>query len=414
MCKMLIMSGITDDTSEKAWEFVKEMSKQMSAPESPEKDGIGYAAIDNEGKLFGERWLNNKEAFQHKFPYGSEPDTDILKRFRILNRNKVYNSFGTLNNNIRSITLHSRASTNTSELKNNHPFVENFTSVIHNGMIYNEDDFHKKTSTCDSEVILHQYIKHNVMNKPGKFKKLASKFEGYYAMGIFSKTNQGTIILDIIKDNKARLEAFFIKELNTVVFATPRFQTSPVIDACKTLGFTIVSKYEVKDNKLQRLNAMTGDVLTYESFKPKEIPKATPVNTPSTSTYDSYDQNWNGSRVYNGLKNDPIYPYAHDVKSVEEESRSSFDEFFTKAQEKRESNVVSINSHSKVKHMEEVLERQIEEMLINDVEYTKEEVEAMMLKESEASVKKLEKFNDDSNIDWNMDERLAWHKKTLT
>lgn len=398
MCKLAIMSGITDETNDRAWEFIKEMTKQMSKPNTTEDDGVGYAAIDNEGKLFGERWLNNKEAFQHKFPYGSEPDSDILKKYKILNRDKVYNSFGTLNTNIRSITLHSRLSTNSKELKNNHPFVEGDTSVIHNGVIYNDEEFIKKTSTCDSEVILHQYIKHNVMNKPGKFKKVASKLDGYYAMGIYSKTSQGLVILDVIKDNKANLEAFFIKELNTIVFATPKVYGNPVIETCRVLGFNILSKYEVKSNRLQRFNAMTGEAIAFESFKPKEVHKAEIV------TYNGKGQQW-GHHHNHGM-----YPYREDVKS-------NFDEFFTKAHEQRNNNVIDMTSKKAVNlKVESMLESQLEDMLISDKEYTKEEVEAMMMKESQEATRDLESihYNNDMDTSWSMDERYAWSKKNIT
>lgn len=387
MCKVMIISGITDETKDQAWEFTKAMAKEMSSPNSMEKDGLGYAAIDSEGNLFGERWVKNADAFINRHPYGSEIDSNILKKFKILKREKVYGNFGTLNDNIRSLTLHSRAATNQVNYKNTHPFVDGSTSLIHNGVIHNDDKFFKKYSTCDSEVILHQYVKHNVANKLGKFKKLAGKFDGYYVLGIFSKTNEGRVILDIVKDNRASLDAFFIKELNTVVFATPKYNSSPVEEACKTLGFTIVSKYEVMSNRIQRLDALTGETIAFESFTPK---KDVVVNEKTQSYYNGYDR-------YNGY-----YPDNTD---------ESFHRVFGK-----ESNVLPITSHSTNRHEEAIKERLLEDMVTNDKEYTQEEIE-QLIKNGGEIVNEMEKtvtdFNDDSGMEWEEDEKFTWHKKTL-
>lgn len=405
MCKLMIMSGITDETQENAWAFSKAMAKEMSSPNCNEKDGLGYAAVDNEGKLFGERWVNNKEAFQHKNAYGTDIDTHILKKYKILNREKVYGNFGVFSDKIRSITMHSRSATNTVSYKNTHPFVENYTSVIHNGVIYNDDQLTKKISTCDSEVILHEYIKCNVANKIGKFKKMANRLEGYYAMGILSKNSQGLPILDIIKDGTARLEAFFIKELDTIVFATPKYNTSPVEDACKTLGFTIISKYDVKDNRIQRLNALTGETIAYESFKPKDFTRKTAVSTP-TNWYEG-DANEYPYGQYGGYT--PKYtPPAASTLPVTTPAKDKDDIKFQDVF-KKEGKVIDLTSHSKNKHVEAVKERHLEEMLLGNKEYTKDEVEKMV-KESGF----LEQdFNDNGEAEWSMDERLTWHKKSL-
>jgi len=409
MCKIMIMSGITDETTQQAWEFTKAMAKEMSSPNSTEKDGLGYAAIDANGNLFGERWVDNKDAFKHKNVYGSEIDTNILKRYKILNREKVYGNFGVFNENIRSITLHSRSATNTVSYKNTHPFVENHTSVIHNGVIYNDDQLTKKTSTCDSEVILHQYIKHNVANKPGKIRKMVNKLEGYYALGIFSRTSEGRVILDVIKDNSARLDAFFIKELNTVVFATPRYQASPVEDACKTLGFTIVSKYEVKANRLQRMDALTGETIAYESFKPKEFTRNSSVNNKQWNTNNSHESH---------------YPYSDYYTRGNESGLTKFGDVFPKTP--KNNNIIDMTSHSKSKHVEAIKERQLEEMILGNKEYTQEEVEEMIAKANaevngglstgiteEIRDEIADVFNDGGETVWEVDEKLTWHKKTL-
>lgn len=396
MCKLAMITGITDETRENAWMFVKEMAKEMSG--SPEKDGFGYAAIDNEGELFGERWLHNNEAFMHRNPFGNKIDNEMLKKCKILSREKVYGSFGKLNDNIRSITLHSRMATNTVNYRNTHPFVEDYTSVVHNGVISNDAKLTKKYSTCDSEVILHEYIKYNVGNKPHKFQKVANKLEGYYALGIFSRTSQGRVILDVVKDGSARLDAFFVKELNCLVFATPKWSTNPVEDVCKKLGFTVESKYKVKDCKLQRFDAMTGEPLAYLTFKPKERTYSYPTET----YYGNH-----GSRY--------TPPYTKSNNTVEK----TFEEVFKKDKEEEVkkniegTKIIETESHSKAKHEELVKDRMLDEVLSGSKEYTKEEVDKLM-GESKEATEALEKFNEDETGEWTMDSIFTWHKRTLS
>ena len=396
------MSGIKDETKDKAWEFIKVMSKEMSSPSSPESDGIGYAAIDSEGKLFGERWLNNKEAFKHQNVYGSGINDDLMKRFKIINMEKVYNNFGTINENIRSITLHSRSATSAKGLKNTHPFVEGFTSVVHDGVIYNDDKLTKKTSSCDSEVILHEYVKLNIKDKIFKVKKLVNRLEGYYAMGIFSKMTDGTVILDILKDSHAKLDAFFIKELDTIVFATPRFNGSAVEDACKTLGFEILSKYEVKSNKIQRLNALTGETIGFEGFKPKEHVK-------KTTTYAGHE--YGGYATGYGYGRDDAYSKAFENACETDKYYAAKDNDLGKVIDMTSKQLTT--SHSKDKHTEEVLERELEEILLSNKEYTEDEIKELSKKYLPQVIEDLEKFNDSGDTEWYMDERLTWFKRSM-
>lgn len=385
MCKLAIISGITSETKDKAWEFIKQMSIEMSAPNCPEDDGFGYAAIDNEGKLFGERWLKNKDAFVHRNPYGNDIDTEIVKKFKILSKEKVYNNFGILSNDIRSITLHSRMATSGKGMRNTHPFIKKSTSLIHNGVIHNHDKLHKEMSSCDSEVILHEYLRNNIANKPEKFQKVANKLEGYYALGIFSKTDNGEIILDIIKDNNAKLNAYFIKELNTIVYATPKYTTSPVEETCKKLGFTIISIYEVKENKLMRINALTGEPIVYVSFKPKE-------------------------RIYN------YSPSYNDYKSSRHGTVNEYETWnslFGHSKSQGKSNVIDMTTHTTKSKtaLEQVKERLLEESL-HGKELSKEDIEKLTGENDKSEI--VEKFNDAGHDGWIRDDKFTWYKNLIS
>ena len=263
MCKLMILSGITKETVANAWKFVHLISQPMSLQD---QDGLGYAAISSSGELFGERWLTNSHAFNIREPL-SDFDRKIIEDYKgMITKKESYNSFGKLDySNMTSITLHTRMATTGKQFRNTHPFVRGNTSLIHNGVITNMDDLEFITSTCDSEGILNSYVNHQVMNVPKNIQKVAHELDGYYACGVFSETKMGDKILDIFKDDSAHLHAFFIKELNTVVFATAPFH---VIETCKHLGWTILSSFDVISGRLLRLDAINGIILFYQDFDP--------------------------------------------------------------------------------------------------------------------------------------------------
>ena len=283
MCKIMIMPGIKPENVEKTWQFVEEMSSLMSVGNS---HGLGYTAINNEGNLFGERWFNNEDAFDVRNPF-TEKDKTLIDKFKgFLSKPYVYNNFGDMQDKgLRAITLHARYSTNTKSMENTHPFIRDNTSLIHNGVIRNHEKLKKITSTCDSEVILNSYVEHNVMNDITAMQKIADELEGYYACGVFSKTTEGKVILDVFKDSTANLSAAWIVEFDTVVIST---DLEDIRKACKTLNLTISSDYKVSNNTLIRLDALTGEVIQTYEFKLK-------TNTYTSYSYGNYNRHgWYG------------------------------------------------------------------------------------------------------------------------
>lgn len=277
----MTMAGIDQDTQEKAWEFTKAMAKEMSFGNS---DGLGYAAMGGDGELFGERWLNNKEAFSERNSLSPLEAEIISKHKGALSKPVTYNRFGVVSdNNMRSITLHTRMATSGKEFYNTHPFVLEDTSLIHNGVV----DDKKLTllqSTCDSEGILNEYIKLDVANDISKIQDLSDRLDGYYACMVLSKKKDGTPILDVFKDHRAELHAAWVKELNTLVIST---SIRCIEDACKTLNFTIVSQFDVSPGYIWRYDALTGELLEvvqFDPFKAKREAKKSEKATTTTPT----------------------------------------------------------------------------------------------------------------------------------
>lgn len=276
MCKIAVISNITDDTSENAMKFIKQMAKDMTWQDD---DGFGYAIVDSKGQLYGERWKNPKEAFI-SYKAVNEISQNVVSKFKGMLKAKsslvTYNNFGVKTTEpIRSAILHARKATTPNIMENTHPFVNSNVCLIHNGIIRNTDELQMKISSCDSETILNEYIKHGVADDIKKIQTVAHNLQGYYACAVFAKQSNGRLILDVFKDKGARLAAYYVDELKSVVIATPSSTVTstngdapygPVPSTCRDLKFTILDHYEVEDSSIVRLDAITGEVIDQLKF----------------------------------------------------------------------------------------------------------------------------------------------------
>lgn len=274
MCKVMMIPGIKPGKLPQVYSLAKSMAKVMSRVE---EDGVGYAAITKDGNIYGEKWLNKDDAFViHATP---KPDPgmvrianlfgDVADWDKVPSTAKVYDSFGqrtqpALDSTVAMI-LHARKSTvGAKTIENVHPFVERgdehipATALIHNGGILNHDKLTKKMSTCDSEVILHEYLANSMYHNPWGMEQLAKTLVGGYTVGLLSSMlidNVWTPYLDIFKSHKD-LEAAFVPELDTVVFSTTKWSLEEALKEC---GMTGQNWIKVKDGFLLRINAITGE-----------------------------------------------------------------------------------------------------------------------------------------------------------
>jgi hypothetical protein len=280
----MIMPGINDENRELATKVIKGMAVEMSS--ESDKDGLGYAALTDEGELFGERWLYNSEAFKDRVE--SDPDAlTLAKESGGALECTIPEKYGVIGkgpaglSSITAITLHTRYATTARGFQNCHPFVtpDGKTSLIHNGVINNHMQLTKKYSTCDSEAILHEYISEGVADKIINVEKMAKKLYGYYACGVFATTSEGFRVLDVFKDGRAQLHGVYIKELKTPVLTT---KLEFIQKVAKDLGLTISQIYKVKDDMILRFNPYTGTILDYTGFNSNGYYS-------SGSSYNSYD-----------------------------------------------------------------------------------------------------------------------------
>lgn len=301
MCKIFIAVGIKDNNRSKVWEFTKRMSRPMS---THNKDGLGYSAITNEGKLFGERWLTNSEAFM------SEEDPTVTNFAGAIKYEKPageYNSFGNIEyDKAVAITLHTRFATAPKGMMNTHPFVEEGVSLIHNGVIRNDYDF-KLNSTCDSEAILRAYLEENVTADVTNWQKAADRLRGYYACGVLFNSNKGPMI-DIFRSG-ARLNVTHVNELGVWILST---DDGDIKEICKEMGYTIGQMFSINEEKFIRLQATTGKQISITNFTTPSVYVTQNYNSQqhTTPTLDKPKVTASSVVPFNKKQSTPISPEA--------------------------------------------------------------------------------------------------------
>lgn len=270
-----MVAGIKKEHQQTAKLLMVTAAKVLSGTD---KDGVGYAAITNKGKIYGEKWVRKEDAFvvrnQPKVKASAVYINDLLadaaKTSINLDPENTYMNFGNLTKDAVKGTvamiLHARSTTvGEKSLANTHPFyvindpdekIEDI-ALVHNGTIHNHMSLTKKTSTCDSEVILHEYIKQDINYNPYNINEVSEALRGQYTVGVLSSyDNNGTIqpILDIFKSNKD-LCVGYCPELQTALFCTWEY---PLKEICKEAGVSIENIVDIKDDLLLRIDAVTG------------------------------------------------------------------------------------------------------------------------------------------------------------
>jgi hypothetical protein len=288
MCRVFMIPHIKEGKLEKTQEFVKEMARVLS---THEKDGVGYAALTRDGRVFGEKWVNFEEAFKiHGNPPPDLGLTALMDNFgeaikfkeEPKKQGEVYGAFGDLSlvGDACAVILHARKKTiGDLCVENTHPFfyfgggehaADVDVALIHNGSIANHKELIKRTSTCDSEVILNEYTENQMNLNPWHIEQLAATLYGDYAVGVLSSTTDGDElipILDVFKSNKD-LFVGWIPELETFAFCTSEYNLDTGAKAC---GLTVQYVAQVRDGAYLRFNCLTGkraeEILVFEPSK---------------------------------------------------------------------------------------------------------------------------------------------------
>jgi hypothetical protein len=262
MCKVLAMAGINTENAERALRFAFHALDPMV---QNDRDGVGYAQIGPSG-LAGERWVKPKDAFRVRREYSPADAPLIAALGDAIDANPVYNIFGApvgmLSAN--AFIMHSRMKTHGDvSIVNTHPFVNNHTALIHNGVISNQSALKNYTSTCDSECIVNEYVERKVDRHPERIQDVVDKLVGYYACAVLGTDDKGVQYLDIFKSTGASLFCAQLRDLGVTVFATTELILR---HAAKKSKLKLSGIFEVKSGRLIRLNAQTAAVMCKRPF----------------------------------------------------------------------------------------------------------------------------------------------------
>ncbi len=289
MCKNFIIPFIPNGKGEIARALAQGALEKMS---SHDRDGVGYVEAYGGREYHVSRWLSPKDAFKRFDPI-TKADQRILEIFKdTITVEKTYSGKGERIAEPRAIMMHSRMKTTGDiSIENVHPFDIDGSLLIHNGVISNHHLFEKKVSSCDSEVILVNYLDLGVNYLPDAIQDLADVLSGYYACAVLSNNEDDAQIMDIFVGNNASLVVGFVTELDSYVICT----TAEILrETCKENKFNVRKIYDIKDGSFIRFNVETGALTHTLSFKPGAR---------------SYTHNYsNNNGYYNGAGRTSSYP----------------------------------------------------------------------------------------------------------
>lgn len=288
------MTSISDPA--KALEFMQRMATPMSRVND---DGIGYTAVNGNGEIFSQRWLKNNQFL----------DTDKIMTNRIAKELKKYEArlpakalevnysqHGKVDfTDVRTITMHTRYATCGKEFANTHPFIDQDTSLIHNGGISNCNVLAvNKISTCDSEAALQTYLNNNVAKDMDKAQEWLDMLEGRWAFGILARNENNLRVLDVVRG----YSTLYYMEIEGIgrVFTTDDSDAKSVAKDMN-LGF-LVKPELIPANSMYRYDATNGDFLKVLDLKDSVKNYKAPVKTTSEIYYGASGKFIDGKWVY--------------------------------------------------------------------------------------------------------------------
>ena len=293
MCRLMFIIGAKE--SDKIQPFMIKAKKHLSKGNT---DGLGYTAIKGDGSIFTERWLDNDEALEEVFTEDDNTMVEELGDFLDADGSMFpYTQQGQVDfSDVRTVMLHTRFATCGKGIDNVHPFVDDTgeTAIVHNGVINNHLTFSKLNSTCDSEVLLTEYMRLGVSADVSKLEELSNSLKGYWAVGSTSKDQDGTRVLDIYRSNgSATLFGLYVKQLGAMVFST---KVDIIIQTMKDMNWRQDNTiFEVNPYVATRFNGVTGKVMEvykWENNNTVEKIKNFNQKSPVQGHWDDKQKKW--------------------------------------------------------------------------------------------------------------------------
>lgn len=242
MCKII---AFTNSTKLNIKEVSTEASKLLL---ETEKDGFGYA-VQGKDVVFGEKCI--APFFTYRMTTKNEVKLPIVE----IRQNK----FGHYDKPTGGSVFHGRTSTNDKGLLNCHPMQREGWHLIHNGVVTDYGPVYNKTTTNDSEDVVHRLSQ--------GIKAVEEHLSGYYAFAALGPDGN----LHIAKDSVAQLYVAWINSLQTYIFATTR---DLIEELCEAL--------EVNHGPIDMLQ---NDI--YMVFKGNEMLSVQTIKPRGWTTYES-------------------------------------------------------------------------------------------------------------------------------
>lgn len=224
MCKIFTMTNMQKVNFSKQFvETVRDEVCRLS-----DKDGFGFAALDEQGSIGGERTIR---PFNH-VPLASQKNKTKMLPI-VLEKSNIFGHFD--RNKVKAFIAHGRLSTNDKTLSNTHPFADDTMALIHNGIV--TDEYYQLKdlkTTCDTEIAYRFF-------KEGGIKKVERSVSGYYALSIL--TNDGK--LHIARDDRAMLYIAYSRTVDSYLIATT---TDIIKNIAKKMKWHIEDCEEILDN----------------------------------------------------------------------------------------------------------------------------------------------------------------------
>jgi predicted glutamine amidotransferase len=239
MCKLFAMTNVSDiKISEKLLYTIRNAVCKHN-----DKDGFGYVVNTIDGQIWGQKVVN---PFKFRPLDTGKTTTQRLPIVSVTSQE----SFGPVSHKDNvSLMAHGRMSTNTININNTHPFLNDDVALCHNGVVsdpYKTVDKATLKTDCDTELLLRMW-------ETGGVNDIQDNASGYYAVIVLDKLSQ----LHLIRDDRATLFIAWSDTAKSFLIAT----TVEIIeDIAKTMGWTIEAPESVLDNVYA---VFSGNSVTY-------------------------------------------------------------------------------------------------------------------------------------------------------
>lgn len=277
MCKILAITNMEKVIIDS--KFIGAVQKEITG--YGDKDGFGYAILDESGNIFGERTATPKW-FK---PFISSPNNPNKPRIDALPlTHKQSDCFGQQKSKAKSMIAHGRLSTNTVNLANTHPFVGEDIALIHNGVIQDAGKMltrgiHLKTDN-DSEIAFRYW-------QMGGMVDVEENVSGYYALAVLDGYTKR---LHVVKDSNARLHCAYCPTIDSFIFAT----TPEIIRGlCKKMKW-----------KLEEIRAVLNNI--HGVFDRNDCVHHEEIEPIGHRSYISSYDSWNGSEAVSKALGVPV------------------------------------------------------------------------------------------------------------